>query len=179
MSESVAEVIELTQICRTCGKPRLLTEMPFISRVYTTRDGQQRRYRSRTCQYCRTEKKRPINSRSYQADKERVLASNPALFMYRLVKRHAREKGVPFDLSPEDIFIPEFCPVLGIKLSPPGDGLKDSSPTVDRLIASKGYVRGNIAVISSRADRIKSDATLAEFEKIYAWFRSQVGPKTG
>ncbi len=39
-------------------------------------------------------------------------------------------------------------------------------PTLDRIIPSRGYVRGNIAVISFRANFLKRDATLDELRKI-------------
>lgn len=51
-----------------------------------------------------------------------------------------------------------------------------SSPSIDRIIPELGYVRGNIAVISMRANKLKSDATSEELERISAWMRS-VGAK--
>ena len=38
------------------------------------------------------------------------------------------------------------------------------SPTIDKLIPSLGYTKGNVWVISRRANMIKSDATLEELE---------------
>jgi hypothetical protein len=69
---------------------------------------------------------------------------------------------------------PEFCPVFGIKLAHSwGQGPKDETPSLDRIETSKGYERGNIAVISNRANRVKSDGTAEEHERIAAWMRSQ------
>ena len=75
---------------------------------------------------------------------------------------------MPFDIGPEDVFVPEVCPVLGIPLrSGKGrGGLNDASPTLDRVIGPLGYVPGNVVVISHRANRIKSDATVEELEAI-------------
>lgn len=70
-----------------------------------------------------------------------------------------------------DIVVPERCPILGINLVR-GVGQRtylDSSPSLDRIIPAKGYVRGNIAVISMRANRIKSDATLDELRSVVAF----------
>lgn len=50
---------------------------------------------------------------------------------------------------------------------------KENSPSIDRLDNTKGYVKGNINIISWRANRIKSDATLDELEKIYRWVNDQ------
>lgn len=80
-----------------------------------------------------------------------------------------------FNLLPEDIVIPDVCPVLGIELrhNYGKNGPTDHSPTVDRIDNSKGYVRGNVIVVSFRANRLKSDATSAELLRV-ANFYSQV-----
>lgn len=81
-------------------------------------------------------------------------------------RARAKSKNIPFDIKIEDIDVPTHCPVLGIKLQINDDSFKDSSPSLDKINNSRGYVRGNIAVISYRANRIKSDATLEELIKI-------------
>lgn len=92
------------------------------------------------------------------------------------LKTKAKKLGIPFDIEPEDIRAPEFCPVLGIKL---GRGREHqqlgTSPSVDRLEPSKGYVKGNVIVVSYRVNRIKNDATVGElvavarfYEKLFA-----------
>lgn len=47
-----------------------------------------------------------------------------------------------------------------------GPGPRDGSPTLDRIVPDKGYVRENVWVISGRANRIKNDATIEELELI-------------
>jgi len=82
---------------------------------------------------------------------------------------------LPFDLDESDLIIPEFCPVLGIPIFfEDGNGPKSHSPSIDRLIPSKGYVKGNIHVISRKANRIKNDATLDELEKVYKWLKNKL-----
>jgi hypothetical protein len=70
-----------------------------------------------------------------------------------------------------DIVIPEVCPVLGIPMfrSKGKVGVKDHSPTLDKLIPELGYVSGNVYVISSRANRIKTDATRSELQAVLAY----------
>lgn len=90
---------------------------------------------------------------------------------YRLYHTRLRSirKGIPFDITADDVICPEFCPVLGIRLTPnAGRGLIDSSPTLDRIIPEKGYVKGNIRVISNKANRIKNNATVEEMELVLA-----------
>lgn len=74
--------------------------------------------------------------------------------------------------------IPEYCPVLGIRLERGIGQLTDASPTVDAIIPELGYVPCNIAVISHRANRLKSDGTLAEHEQLVEWLKSVLTPES-
>ncbi|WP_210240170.1 hypothetical protein, partial [Mesorhizobium sp. M2E.F.Ca.ET.154.01.1.1] len=62
-----------------------------------------------------------------------------------------------YSLTKDDIFIPTHCPVFGFELKDGGD--RNNSPSLDRIKPELGYVPGNIQVISTRANRIKNDAT--------------------
>lgn len=73
-------------------------------------------------------------------------------------KARAKLKGVPFDILPSDIHIPEKCPVFGIPLIW-GDRLTNNTPSIDRVIPEKGYVKGNCVVISMKANRLKNNAS--------------------
>lgn len=73
------------------------------------------------------------------------------------VRCRARKRGIPFDLTEGDIIIPDVCPVLGIKIVRSQGKLAPETPTVDKIIPELGYVKGNVAVISWRANRLKSD----------------------
>ena len=98
--------------------------------------------------------------------------ARPEVHMLARVRARAKAKGLAFNLTAEDITIPKRCPILGIPLVV-GDGTaNDNSPELDRINNRKGYVRGNVHVISRRANRIKNDATLAELEKIASYLRS-------
>lgn len=85
-----------------------------------------------------------------------------------------KKTGIPFDLT--RVFVEslatEFCPALGIKLnygSAGIGGLTGASATLDRIIPNRGYVCGNVVVISHAANRIKTDATSEEIGKVAAW----------
>ncbi len=91
-----------------------------------------------------------------------------ALALVRQAKRRAARKGLPFDLTSDDIVVPDFCPALGIPLYR-AVGRKaqgPNSPTLDRIEPDIGYVRGNVRVISARANQIKSDATPSELLRV-------------
>jgi len=46
------------------------------------------------------------------------------------------------------------------------DKVKENSPSLDRIDSKKGYVPGNVMIMSWRANRIKNDGTAAEHKKI-------------
>lgn len=92
-------------------------------------------------------------------------------FMLRDAKNRAKSQNVPFDITTEDIIIPEYCPILDIKLEHCTD--QGRAPSLDKLIPSLGYVKGNISVISYRANHIKNNMTLKEIIKMAEWAKKQ------
>jgi hypothetical protein len=93
-------------------------------------------------------------------------AGTPRHKMWEWIKGRAKRRGTVFTLSLEDIpEIPSHCPILGIPLCPNDKaGPQDSSPSLDRLHPDLGYVAGNVRIISHRANRLRSDATLKELK---------------
>lgn len=87
--------------------------------------------------------------------------------MFYDARKRAISQNVPFEIAPEDIQIPEVCPILGIVLSSAGP--RDHRPSLDRVVPSRGYTASNIQVISFRANRIKSDASASELLAIAAY----------
>jgi hypothetical protein len=73
---------------------------------------------------------------------------------------------LPFNLTVDDIVVPKQCPLLGIKLVFHKDRAEWDSPSIDRIVPKLGYVRGNILIISRRANAIKQDASLEEIETL-------------
>jgi len=93
--------------------------------------------------------------------------------MLTCARRRAKVAGLPFNLTVGDIIIPEYCPVLGIKLEPGSKKYHAASPSLDRIVPEKGYVKGNVAVISFRANRLKGDGTIEELERVISWLKNQ------
>lgn len=73
-----------------------------------------------------------------------------------------------------DVTVPQYCPILGLELQPGVGRTHDASPTLDRIVPERGYVPGNVVVISMRANRLKSDAAVDELRRI-ASFYDQLG----
>lgn len=94
---------------------------------------------------------------------KRSYHKNLARAMLWAAKARAKRKGLTFTITETDVVIPELCPLLLIPLSASKEARAPGSPSLDRKDATKGYVPGNVWVISYRANRIKNDATLAEF----------------
>ena len=69
--------------------------------------------------------------------------------------------------------IPKKCPYLDIDLVVGCIGGVDNSPSVDRIDNKKGYVKGNVQIISRKANQIKNNATFEEFEMIYTKWKKQ------
>lgn len=96
------------------------------------------------------------------------------LQMLRNARKRAMQHNIRFDLTVDDIEIPEACPVLGILFKQSGRrGPNDHSPTLDRVRPSEGYVRGNIIVMSHLANMIKSSATAEQVMDVAAWMYEQ------
>jgi hypothetical protein len=94
--------------------------------------------------------------------------------MWCHARKRAKKNNLEIDITPFDIpEIPELCPVLGIKITrnikenSKNHGPSDNSPSLDRIDTSLGYIKSNIRIISNRANRIKSDSSFEEIEKIY------------
>ena len=105
-------------------------------------------------------------------------ASNPISSLLKNAKDRARMFGLEFDLTAADIGeLPTHCPVLGLELVYPGSGQgrMPESASLDRLDSSKGYIKGNVAVISWRANKLKSDATLEELQAIVRFMEKANG----
>lgn len=103
---------------------------------------------------------------------------DPRVRMLTAARFRAKQNDLPFDLTLNDIEIPTHCPILNIELrSVLGKGPKASSPSLDKLIPELGYVKGNVNVISHRANTLKGDATVAELESLAQWIRdNQITP---
>lgn len=96
--------------------------------------------------------------------------SDPEKYMLYRAKYRAKMLGIPFNISVNDIHIPNKCPVFGTDFK---YGDIDYSPSLDRIVPSLGYVKGNVIVISTKANRIKNDSNIEELKMIYEFLTKQ------
>ena len=101
----------------------------------------------------------------------RVKSLTPEWKMHQRAKQRCKESGREFDLQVSDISIPDTCPVLGIKINMNSgkSGAYRNSPSLDRIDNSKGYIKGNIQVISQLANAMKCHASKEELLKFADW----------
>lgn len=110
------------------------------------------------------------------AVRERRIAY-PERYLLSQARHRAKARDMDFDITLDDIAIPEHCPVLGIKLEAGRGRVHDASPSLDRIDNSLGYVKGNVAVISAKANILKNHASLDEVRKIYDWMAKSLPSK--
>ena len=103
--------------------------------------------------------------------------TRPKVHMLQRAKARAKEKGVAFTITIEDFEIPKRCPVLGTILCVAEGAPNGCSPELDRIDVRKGYVPGNVMVISGKANRMKRDATLVELRRFARFYLDFKPPK--
>jgi len=82
-----------------------------------------------------------------------------------------------FNIDREDIKIPDVCPLLGTPLTVLNarkGGSLINRASVDRIDNNLGYVKGNIRVISARANILKNSIDLALAEKLVAYIKGDI-----
>lgn len=99
--------------------------------------------------------------------------------LWKKAKERAEKDGIPFDIEVSDIEVPDRCPILGVPFERGVGTHVDMSPTLDRIVPELGYVKGNVAVISYRANRLKNDGSAAEHARIADWIQSVTMKKCG
>lgn len=114
-----------------------------------------------------------IRKRHYKKNKEAIIADakkwakdNPERKILNAARRSATANSIPFDLEIEDIVIPETCPVFGIPLFFSDGPRTWNTPSIDKIVPELGYVKGNIRIVSWRANWLKSNATHEELEAL-------------
>lgn len=147
------------KICEECNQSLNLNKFSLIEKWNPNSDTKN------TCKKCsikirQTEK---LN-RDWKDDAARLL--------YKNIKSRCKRIGREFSIELEDIIIPEKCPVFGFDLKREDRKTWMCAPSVDRIDSSKGYIKGNVTVVSRRANILKKDATLEELEQLFNYYKT-------
>lgn len=99
--------------------------------------------------------------------------NNPEVILWHAAKRRSLRDGTPFTISKEDIpDIPQICPIALIPIhfrEDNGQGPCDNSPSLDQIVAGKGYIPGNIRIVSHKGNRWKSDMTIVDVQRLLGY----------
>lgn len=155
-----------TKVCYDCKEAKPVSD---FYKCKSSKDGLQF-----VCKPCDRQRRSDHHQahRDAQAATHRKWRAGPGgkKVLLRSAQVRALAKGIPFSLTEKDFEIPEFCPVLDIRLAiGTGRGPAPHSPTLDRIDPQLGYVAGNVQVISSRANAMKNDASADELRRFAAW----------
>lgn len=110
------------------------------------------------------------------------LDRDPKWKLLSAAKRRAVMRGQECTITLDDFDIPHACPVLGIPLwsnvgaGPIGGSNNWNAPTIDRIDNSKGYIPGNICVISRKANTLKGNGTAKELAAVAAYAALAIHP---
>lgn len=166
--------------CRKCNTDKPLEEMLKSGKL---KNGEQR-YRF-CCKDCNREignarfrkyrenltdaqKEREILKKKewYIKNRERIdlqnkiyLLENIEISTLKRLRARAKKEKIEFNLTIEDIIIPDICPLLEIPIKVNYKASRFNSISCDRLDPSKGYIKGNIRFISQLANQMKNQAT--------------------
>ena len=95
-----------------------------------------------------------------------------AKLLYKNIKSRCKRIGREFSIELDDIIIPKKCPVFGFDLKREDRETWMCAPSVDRIDSSKGYIKGNVTVVSRRANILKRDATVEELEQLFNYYKT-------
>lgn len=157
-----------TRFCTDCGVPLFVVTNSVKKRckgclkvwnAFKAREWYKSKDRA-----CRTKAAKKQKTRRYEDTSYRLWVHS---------RRSAKSRGLEHTISKEDIIVPALCPVLKcpMYMNTP------YAPTVDRIDSSKGYVPGNIQVMSWKANTMKNNATVEELKLFADWVETQYGKR--
>ena len=117
---------------------------------------------------------RKKNAKKMMANTIKWMNKYPERSVIVRTRCRAKRLKIDFNIDESDIVIPTKCPVLGIPINPTygtssKTGPKPDSFSIDRIDNNKGYIKGNICIISNKANIMKSSASPEELLQFAFW----------
>lgn len=178
------QVLMQTLICLKCKEEKPVTEFSKWKNGATgyqtwckdcmKKHSKQAYIMERKRENVRRKREDPVyRNREREINKETRL-KNRVVFLLRSARDRAKQEGLPFSITKEDVPIPTHCPVLGVKL----EVHTRYAPSIDKIEPSKGYIPGNVWVISWKANSMKLDASPDELKRFCEyWINNPVWAK--
>jgi hypothetical protein len=137
--------------CKKCGRCRIIKKFEEFRKNKNSAFGY-----SYFCKCC---------------DKQRVYTRDRRKVLLNAAKKRSKDYNLEFNLDLNDIILPRECPILGIELQFNKGKAEDNSYSIDRIDNNKGYIKGNVQIISFKANTIKSNANFRELELVYKYMK--------
>jgi len=111
---------------------------------------------------------------SREALRERLVQA-PWKMMASASRSRAKKEGLPHDLTPDYIKsiwpADNKCPIFGTEFKKARLGeSRDASASLERIDPAKGYVQGNIIIVSLKANRMKNNGSLEELKLLVEYY---------
>lgn len=128
------------------------------------------------CALCKREysRKKGLEYYSPKSHKGHGMYHSLERMLWSGAKVRARKRQREFSIEISDVIVPPYCPMLGIKIDSSWGGTaqnnadRAATASLDRIDPDKGYVKGNVVVLSYRANMIKGDGSAEDHYKISA-----------
>jgi len=142
-------IVTMKKICKKCHIEKDLKDYPesYAKKKDGSPAGDGRRTECRICANIRRKK---------------VYDNNPISRMLMNSKSRSQQSKrgkLEFNITAADVPIPKICPILKIPLVLGKANDYKYAPSIDRIDSSKGYIKGNVRVVSAMANRMKSNAS--------------------
>lgn len=160
------------KICNKCKK-----EKPFSDfwKCRGTKDGLQYR-----CIECLKERWVDAFTNSKDARAKRTEQSklrwdkDIQSYLYYMARKRAGASGVEFTIRPSDIDVVDVCPVMQVEMTRHRGQFQNNSYSLDRVDSTRGYVPGNVRVISWYANHMKSNMSLGQIERLLQYMKGEL-----
>lgn len=166
---------------KQCTKCKQMLPVKMFCKKMTSKDGL-----DSWCRSCMSQQKSSWYNNGGREKRKAYVKANPVQSitaqLTKAARARAKEKNIPFDIDldyvrsmvGENAELASHCPVFGMPLDwsrQRGNGSRalPNSPSIDRIDPERGYVKGNIKIISFRANQIKSDASHQELKLVAAY----------
>lgn len=120
----------------------------------------------------------PAHRDKINTQKRENLRVNHKQRLLKNAKSRAVKKGLDFNLTEDDIILPELCPLLKVPFIPGTKGDYRFTYSLDKIDPLKGYTKDNVWVITMKANTMKSNATKEQLlifaDSIYEHFQDDI-----
>ena len=151
--------------CKTCRNEKPLEDF-WPTRG--TKDGRQY-----VCIECSKERQEKLQARRDAAGPEAKQLS-VRRYLLRVARRRAKDAGTECTIAADEIPWADTCPVLGVALKQNAGNLDRYAYSLDRVDSSKGYVKGNVRIVSWQFNNLKSNMTLEQVERFYLYMKGEL-----